>query len=395
VFAGSFELEAAEAVFEADLECLQSLIDKSLLRRDGHGRFFLLELNREYALEQLDAAGETQQLRRQHADWYLGLAKRADEHLISAEQGRWFARLYADADNLRAVLAWCSEHDPAGAIDLATTLFDPWRMHGQLQELASWLERVLATTGATDPATRAVGLRTYGETLLFTNEPDRAHAPLEESLNLSRTIGDEQGEAYALLRLGGVRTGQGLIEEAIELVEAALAIFRQVGHLFGVEVSLHNLGTLLRNRGDLERSEKMLEEAMTICRELGDHEGVANNLVGLGDIALANGDLQRAAGSYRQGLELASDLGDERLEVGAVAGLACVAALRGDVPSAGRLWGIVEAAEKRLGTRIVAVDRVQFERIVTPLQDGQAFQAGYQAGREIELANAVRELSTT
>ena len=58
VFAGSFELEAAEAVCCADLDDLQSLIEKSLLRRDGHGRFFLLELTREYALEQLHAAGE-------------------------------------------------------------------------------------------------------------------------------------------------------------------------------------------------------------------------------------------------------------------------------------------------------------------------------------------------
>ena len=318
--------------------------------------------------------------------------RRADEHLISAEQGRWFARLHADTDNLRAVLAWCSGHDLAGAIDLATTLFDPWRMHGQLQELASWLERVLATPGSTDPRTRAVGLRTYGEALLFTNEPERAHDALEESLNLSRTIGDRQAEAYALMRLAGARWGQGFVEEAIDLQEAALAIFREVGHLFGIEVSLHNLGTFLRNTGDLEHSRTMFEEAIAICTELGDHEGVANNVAGLADIALDRRDPQRAACRYRQVLELVSDLGDERVEVSNVAGLACVAVLQGDVLSAGRLWGVVEAAEKRLGTRLVAADRVQYERIVTPLHDHQDFEAGYEAGRDIELAEAVREL---
>jgi predicted ATPase len=51
VFAGSFELEAAEAVCDTDLGGVQSLVEKSLLRRDGHGRFFLLELTRGYALK--------------------------------------------------------------------------------------------------------------------------------------------------------------------------------------------------------------------------------------------------------------------------------------------------------------------------------------------------------
>ena len=42
VFAGSFELEAAQAVCSTDLDGLQSLTDKSLLRRGADGRFFLL-----------------------------------------------------------------------------------------------------------------------------------------------------------------------------------------------------------------------------------------------------------------------------------------------------------------------------------------------------------------
>jgi predicted ATPase len=87
VVAGSFELEAAEAVCEADLDDLQSLIDKSLLRRDGHGRFFLLELTREYALEQLhQKAGEQATLERRHADWFVALARLAEEHLESGER---------------------------------------------------------------------------------------------------------------------------------------------------------------------------------------------------------------------------------------------------------------------------------------------------------------------
>ena len=54
VFAGSFDLESAEVVAEADLELLESLVDKSLLRRTHEGRLFMLETIREYGLERFD-----------------------------------------------------------------------------------------------------------------------------------------------------------------------------------------------------------------------------------------------------------------------------------------------------------------------------------------------------
>jgi predicted ATPase len=55
VFAESFELDAAEGVCSADLDVLQSLVDKSLLRHGEDGRFFMLATIRELALEKLRA----------------------------------------------------------------------------------------------------------------------------------------------------------------------------------------------------------------------------------------------------------------------------------------------------------------------------------------------------
>src|SRR4029078_312731 len=52
IFRGGCTLEAAEEICQADIDTLQSLIDKSLLRRQGE-RFWMLETIREYAAEQL------------------------------------------------------------------------------------------------------------------------------------------------------------------------------------------------------------------------------------------------------------------------------------------------------------------------------------------------------
>jgi predicted ATPase/class 3 adenylate cyclase len=395
VFAGSFELDAAEAVCDADLDGLQSLIEKSLLRRDGRGRFFLLELTREYALEQLDAAGEEAGLRRRHADWFLELAQRAEDHLSSTEQGRWLSRLHADGDNFRAVLAWSLERDLARGVELAARLADLWEMHGQVQELVAWWDRALATPGAIDMRTRAVGLRTYGEELIHIEQYDRAHERLEEGLALFQELGDRLGEASVLQALAWAASVQGYIEQAIELGEAAMAICREEDDQRGTADALHLVGVCLLEIGNFERGTAMLEEARAIYSELGDRVALSEFLRTLGDAALDRSDSQRAAAHYRQALEIAVELSDERTGLYSVAGLACAAALRGDSHSAGRFWAAAEGAENRLGMRMLAAERARYDRIVTPLQNDQAFQAGYEAGRDIELGDAVRELRAT
>jgi hypothetical protein len=56
VFAGGCTLEAAEDIAQADLDTLQSLVDKSLLRF-ADGRFWMLETICEFALERLGELG--------------------------------------------------------------------------------------------------------------------------------------------------------------------------------------------------------------------------------------------------------------------------------------------------------------------------------------------------
>ena len=82
VFAAGFSLDAAEAVCAEEaapavLDGIASLVDKSLLRTEdplhGQPRFTMLQVVRDFALEQLDALGETARLRRAHADYYQGV----------------------------------------------------------------------------------------------------------------------------------------------------------------------------------------------------------------------------------------------------------------------------------------------------------------------------------
>ena len=74
VFGGGSTLEATEEICESDIDTLQSLIDKSLLRRQGE-RFWMLETIREYAAERLERLGEAVVLADRHADYFIAFAE--------------------------------------------------------------------------------------------------------------------------------------------------------------------------------------------------------------------------------------------------------------------------------------------------------------------------------
>ena len=104
VFSGGCTLEATEEVADANLDTLQSLVDKSLLRRSDD-RFWSLETIREFAAERLDRAREAEEIERRHAEYFLVFAEEAEPHLFGREEsGAWLDRVGREHDNLLAAL---------------------------------------------------------------------------------------------------------------------------------------------------------------------------------------------------------------------------------------------------------------------------------------------------
>src|SRR4029077_3197223 len=95
-------LEAAEEIADAELDTLQSLVDKSLVRH-AEERFWMLETIREFAGERLRESADGEVFRRRHADHFLLLAEEAEPHLPAFERD-WVDRLDREHDNLRAAL---------------------------------------------------------------------------------------------------------------------------------------------------------------------------------------------------------------------------------------------------------------------------------------------------
>jgi predicted ATPase/class 3 adenylate cyclase len=116
VFAGGCTFDATEQVCNPEgqldlLECLASLVDKSLVRQEGEEepRFSMLETIREYALERLAYRGERDTLQRRHADYFLALAGEVADD--TAQDGP--ARVKPEYDNLRVALSFVIDHELA------------------------------------------------------------------------------------------------------------------------------------------------------------------------------------------------------------------------------------------------------------------------------------------
>ncbi|HJR79510.1 MAG TPA: adenylate/guanylate cyclase domain-containing protein, partial [Anaerolineales bacterium] len=157
VFVNGCTVNAVEAVAGQDpvevsvLDRLGSLLDKSLLReveaKNGEARFVMLELLREFGLEQLEAGGEEETIRYRHANFFLTLAEQAEASLEGQEQVRWMDRMEQEHDNLRAALEWSKTAGEAQelCLRLAGTLGYFWEVRGHFSEGRERLSAILST----------------------------------------------------------------------------------------------------------------------------------------------------------------------------------------------------------------------------------------------------------
>jgi predicted ATPase len=235
IFAGGFTLEAAAdvtasaAVTEARVvDAIERLASKSLIELDHEReerRLRMLEPVRQYAAEQLRAAGERDEIVRRHLDWVVRFAVRAGMR-FTAEQRHWTRRLRDEEDNLRQALeASFAGVDREAALRIAAALGLPWFEMGQPHGRA-WVVRALdAAPGAPD-LLRAMAL--WGAGMLEENalDLDRALTHLREALALFRTCG-----ARALERLGADGHRTGSLVDRRRRPSAPCLVRRRTAHL--------------------------------------------------------------------------------------------------------------------------------------------------------------------
>ena len=303
VFLGGCTLEAAEAVADADVDTLQSLIDKSLVRHT-HSRYWMLETIREFAAERGDEG-----LRKRHADYFLGLAEEAEPHLDAANP-EWVQRLDADRDNLRAAVDWLVQAgDTQTVLRLVAAASRFWYFKGLWPEGWRHLESALAADETPTPA-RLNALTEAGAMAVLNREFETARRRIDEALSLSESVGDARATALATFLFGFAAVEEGDFEAAPEPLERSLRMFRELGEDHFQGVVMFNLAWAYEELGEFQRAHALNEENLRLAEATDDDRIRASALSLLAGDAQREGQLGEALSLLQENIRVSRALDD-------------------------------------------------------------------------------------
>ena len=388
VFRGGCTLEVAEQIADADLDTLQSLVDKSLLRHND-GRYWMLETIREYATELLEASGETDDLCHRHAEHFLALAEEAEPHVrdeVLRDGEEWLDQLERELDNLRAALdGLANAHESERILRLSGALSDFWASRGHVAE--GWRRLESALLSELNPtAARAKALNGAAELAGISGDPEAMGLRAEEALALHRRLGDQRGEAGSLQQLGYAVGESGDWARAQHLLEESIQRFTDIGDERQALWTNRTLAWVYAESGDRDRARVTHEDTLRRARVLGIRSLEAALLSSLSWLQEEDAlPLQNAS------LQIRRELGN-RVEIGmSLCGVARAITVVGSVETAARLISCFEALREEIGRGEPWVARMNEQTLATvhTQLDEAAFAEAWEQGRLLTLDEAV------
>jgi predicted ATPase/DNA-binding CsgD family transcriptional regulator len=311
VFAGSFDVDAAEHVCDGEplaledvLATLIGLVDKSVVLRDGD-RYRLLDTIREFGAEKL--AVRTDATRGLHISYYLALGRRLGKAGSASvdELGR-------EQPNFRAALEYAltGPDRDRDAARLTAALYTSWQRSGSLSEGRYWIGKVLDRFG--DPsAERAWALVVDGFLAASQGESTAAVASLQSGIAMADEIGEPRPGAHGRLCLVMALAFGGHYDEAAAAAASAEEHLGAIGDASLFAMLDAQLAYLDIVRGNA--AEGIAHGLRGLDRLGADpderwHRSYLHAIVGLGHIMA--GDYQEGTAAFAVALETKLAIGD-------------------------------------------------------------------------------------
>jgi predicted ATPase len=292
VFAGGFTLEAAEAVCTPSsdfdlLEGLSSLIDKSLVQSQSLGPapgFGMLRTIRSFALDELESSGAAEEIRGNHARYFVQRALDAHDGLRGSEEAVWQEELLANTENLHAAYAWSLENGDLDALaDVGWSLWMFWWLSGSYhREGRRLMEQVLARSDELSPRGAARALASRGLIAFWQADYSGAVPDLMAALERFRQEGDDQGTGYTLSALALIELFSSAGASGEEKLREAQRLIVATGDKWGAMLATNGLLWGLQATGRLPESDEEYRSALAEAEVLGSpHElGMAHTNIG-------------------------------------------------------------------------------------------------------------------
>ena len=278
IFAAGFTLEAATAVMSDKghaasvvLAEIANLVAKSLVTLDGTastGRWRLLEMIREYALEKLAESGETEQTARRCAEFFRDLVGPASHGSQVRPTVEEIARYAREIDNVRAALDWSfsSAGDTAIGAVLTAAYALVWLDLSLVAECRERIERALdgleSDLNVSAPLTMQLQV-SLGIALVYTmGSNERIRVVLAKALNAAESLDDVGAMLEILLALYDVYHHSGECREAQSIVERFSRVALRTGDPALALVADRLTGNTLNYRGNQPEAQHFFERML-------------------------------------------------------------------------------------------------------------------------------------
>ena len=399
VFRGGFTLEAAADVVDLPgldiFDGVSSLLSKSLLFRPvdiGRARFGMLQMIREFALEQLRHAGEVGETTSRHGAYLLRLAQEIEPHLTRETHGAGIERLSSEVDNLREALDNALHADaPDLGIHLASCIWRFWQSTDQLSEGREWLEGLLARPGGSAQA-RAEGLTALAGLAYWHADYEEALARYSEALDLYRTQGDRLNEAETLCNMSLTATWTRDLDAADRLAERALEIFEELGAREEIGKVLMAQAGALWFRGEHAPARELFEESYAISLEYDNRTLALTQLAGLSALTCQMGDPDEALRIAMKGVDEAVELHNVHIAVWMLDLVASFTAPGAPVEAV-RLAGAADSLRREAGGGLVpeSVDIADARTLASEVLSSERLEEAWLEGEAMGLDQAVEQ----
>lgn len=409
VFRGGFTLEeAAQLALRPEIETIdgvEALVTHSLLARataTGRTRFSMLELVREFAVDELTARDELAGASARHAAVILGLVLEAGPELEGDGATAALARLTPEVDNIRAALEHAlADEDAALGLRLSASVWRLWQSIGQLTEGREWLERCLRLDGGSE-VDRANAHGAIAGLAYWQGDFPTAREHYSQARGLFHAAGDRVEEANARYCLSLVAVLQGELDVAERYVDQALSVFRELDLEGKVGEALMAKTTVTWRKGDLTLARAYAEETVAISLRLGNRALAASQILGVAGVAFQQGDVATAVAKAAEGLEMSIDTSNTHTQLFVLDAIASFTVVRAPVDAVRLCSAAAVLREKHGGgwtlesfgipsAREAAAGHLAQERIESSWQSGHSLDLG----AAIELGRSLVEQWST
>ncbi|MDQ6852173.1 MAG: adenylate/guanylate cyclase domain-containing protein [Actinomycetota bacterium] len=364
VFAGSFDASAADAVAAGEgierwdvFDALAGLVRKSMLATEdllaGVTRYQMLETMRQYGRERLDEAGQTDQWRRRHAEYYASLAEEIGPGLRAPDEVPWRKRSRMELDNLRAAVAWAldssNESDGILAVRIIAALsFEV--VHNRAAGIDAWAERALESVETCTPAQWSAVLAAAGFGAYHRGDMETAAVRADAATAYEHY--DLTGLSMAYIASALFSVGAGGHDKALQTLEnLRQALDRAPNRDAYIEANFHNVKAIfLSLAGRADEAREDAEMGVKIARKVGNPTVLAITLVGAG-YAVIEQDEHAALEAFRESAELTRAGASDVNLANVLASMALVSSRRGERSAALRALREAFGHSREVGDR--------------------------------------------